>query len=177
MSGYTLSGAAISGDGVYRYKLWRQWAPGHRALFIMLNPSTADAEQDDPTIRRCVSFAKALRCGSLDVVNLFAYRATDPHELAGATDPVGPDNNETIRVAIRQAHVLVAAWGANPAAKGRAERVDEIARREGRMLYALGTTKAGAPRHPLYLPGDAADRLLQWGGVGAGEIGAGSLLS
>lgn len=157
---YTEKGAVITEGGVYRYELWREWVPvvRQRALFIMLNPSTADGSEDDPTIRRCVGFAKALRCQALDVVNLFAYRATDPHELASAVDPVGPGNDKYIRSAIRRAHVCVAAWGANPLAKKRACEVDRLASEVGRSLYSLATSKDGSPRHPLYLPAAAVDQ-------------------
>lgn len=148
--------AVISECGRYRYRLGRAWdhnAPV--ATFIMLNPSTADANIDDPTIRRCLGYARAWGCGSLTVVNLFAWRATDPAELATADDPVGPDNDEWITVAAgnarQQRAPLVAAWGANATP----ERIAPVLTLPGMdRLTALALTKSGQPRHPLYLRAD-----------------------
>jgi hypothetical protein len=154
--------ALISDDGLYRYALGRRWetsldGPG-AAVFVMLNPSTADAEQDDPTIRRCIGFAKALGCGGLHVVNLYAYRATKPADLWLAADPVGPDNDhilgETFRAAVTDMRPVIAAWGAN-ARPDRVADVKRLARSCGLTLRALGITKDGAPRHPLYLRADS----------------------
>lgn len=147
--------AMISTCGRYRYFLFRRWAAkGKTATFIMLNPSTADSRQDDPTIRRCIGFAKREECSALVVVNLFALRATDPAELRRVEDPTGPENVEWVRKAVEQAreHVapIIAAWGANPM----------VGEADGAVLAAigraqcLGLTKAGAPRHPLYVPAD-----------------------
>lgn len=97
MSAYIVTSASISGD--YRYRLGRAWAGGPTCTFIMLNPSTADADQDDPTIRRCVGFAKALGCGALEVVNLYAYRATNPRDLLRQDERVGPENDYWLREA------------------------------------------------------------------------------
>lgn len=149
------SSAVISSDGVYRYALTRVWQPvAHRAVWIMLNPSTADATTDDPTIRRCVAFSKLWGCGGLTVVNLYAWRATDPRELlTAAQDIVGPDNDQTITMALASSAVVVAAWGVH----GKPERVREVtalAALTGRRLRCLGTTKDGHPRHPLYVRGD-----------------------
>lgn len=149
-------GAHISDDGRYRYGLIRRWGDGTAATFVMLNPSTADGEQDDPTIRRCVGFARALGCDALLVVNLYAWRATKPEDLWTAEDPVGPENDYRLERHIRAAasadRPLVAAWGAN----AREDRVRAvIAMRGADRLTALGVTKDGAPRHPLYLPASA----------------------
>lgn len=145
-------GAIISPCGLYRYRLWRRWAPGPTCLFIMLNPSTADAEADDPTIRRCIGFAKREGCGRLDVVNLFALRATRPADL-WATGPDtrigGPQSEIEFHRAVRESDLLVAAWGADTRT---AERW--IIERYGPRLFCLGWTKNGAPRHPLYVKGD-----------------------
>ena len=152
--------ARLSDDGVYRYTLGRRWSAGDdgTAVFVMLNPSTADASVDDPTIRRCIGFAKALGCGGLHVVNLYAYRATKPADLWSAADPIGPENDEVLRDAFLTAYgegsPVIAAWGAN-AEPLRAEFVGTVARAAGVSLSALGVTKAGAPRHPLYLRADA----------------------
>lgn len=147
----TTSHATISEDGRYRYLLKRRWSDGPIATFIMLNPSTADAEQDDPTIRRCIGFAKREGCGALTVVNLMAFRATNPKELLGAIDPVGPDNRGYLVPAIRKGAPVIAAWGAHEAAIGRDAVVREIAEALGKPLVCLGKTKSGAPRHPLYV--------------------------
>jgi hypothetical protein len=161
-------GAVISEDGVYRYSLVRRWAWGldvRPAHFIMLNPSTADAELDDPTIRRCVGFARALGCGGIVVANLYAYRATRPADLWRAADPVGPRNDHILReLAARTAATgapLIAAWGAR-VRPDRVEAVLHLLEAAGArdLLTALGVTKDGAPRHPLYLPSSA--RPEQW---------------
>lgn len=153
--------ARLSDCGTYRYTLGRRWTQdlsAGAAVFVMLNPSTADAEVDDPTIRRCIGFAKALGCGGLHVVNLYAFRATKPADLWKAADPIGPDNDEVLRetfkAAGREARPVIAAWGAN-AAPLRAQFVTTIARAAGASLTALGVTKGGQPRHPLYVPATA----------------------
>jgi hypothetical protein len=151
--------AAISDDGLYRYSLTRIWdacALAAPATFIMLNPSTADAIVDDPTIRRCVAFAKAWGCGGLHVLNLYALRSTDPRGLWTAPDPVGPDNDAHLTdAACRARHYgspLVAAWGMN-AKPGRTLQVRALPCMSA--LRCLGVTKSGAPRHPLYLRSDS----------------------
>lgn len=153
------SSAWFSGCGTYRYRLGRRWglAVDTPVTFVMLNPSTADAREDDPTIRRCIGFARSWGFGRLVVVNLYALRSTDPRGLWRHADPVGPDNDEHLAdaafVAASQDAPLVAAWGAN----ARPDRVAEVlALPHMDRLTALGTTKSGAPRHPLYLRADAA---------------------
>ncbi|MEL6362378.1 MAG: DUF1643 domain-containing protein [Pseudomonadota bacterium] len=147
------SGATLSECGRYRYSLWRKWGPGPICTFVMLNPSTADAVEDDPTIRRCISFAKREGCQGLLVENLFAYRATKPADMIAAEDPVGPTNNAALQGAIRMARErgwpLIAAWGANPFAKKRGQLVAGWGR-----FQCLRKSKSGAPGHPLYVPGD-----------------------
>src|SRR5262245_45087455 len=107
--------AVISDCGRYRYLLRRTWHHlWPRALFIMLNPSTADAEIDDPTIRSCIRLSKAEQYGSIEVVNLFALRATDPAALEGADDPIGPGNDDAIGRAIGRCDLAICAWGAHP---------------------------------------------------------------
>ena len=149
------SGANISDCGLYRYNLWRKWGSGQICTFVMLNPSTADASVDDPTIRRCRNFAKREGCDALLVVNLFAFRATNPKDMFAAIDPVGPDNDAHIRDAVRVAHChdwpVIAAWGANRKARARAAEVMAMIG----QLKALAITKEGAPQHPLYVKGDA----------------------
>lgn len=142
-------GAVISDCGLYRYSLWREWAAGDSVAFIGLNPSTADATLDDPTIRRCIAFAKSWGFGRLVMVNLFAFRATDPKEMMRADDPVGPDNDAALLRECAQARVTVAAWGAGGTHLGR----DRVVRRMLAPMHYLRLTKQGHPGHPLYLPG------------------------
>lgn len=159
----TLRTAWLSEDGVYRYELRRTWGDGRRVLpFIMLNPSTADALVDDPTIRRCAGFARDMGYGGIQVVNLYAYRATDPKQLKANGWPTGgPRNDNLIREVLAGAwlaHIpVIAAWGAHP----QPDRVAWLMDQPGvagpddgsRGLTALRVTKQGAPGHPLYLPG------------------------
>lgn len=114
----------------------------------MLNPSTADATLDDPTIRRCRSFAKAWSLGGLWVVNLYALRATDPRLLKDVEDPVGPENDDAIHDAIVRSRVTCLAWGA-AGGRERVDRVLEILWETGRRPFCLGVTRGGHPRHPL----------------------------
>ena len=145
--------AEIDKTGAYRYRLTRRWKPDKgTVLFVMLNPSTADANVDDPTITRCIGFASKWGYGGLEVANLFAFRATDPMELSRCSDPVGPDNDGHI-VSMRDNHALiVAAWGAN--AKRFSERERDVLSLLG-PVHCLGITKGGYPKHPLYVKGDA----------------------
>lgn len=154
-------GATLSECGLYRYKLWRQWNSAlPRMVFIMLNPSTADATENDPTIRRCIGFAKRERHGGILVLNLFAWRATDPKELLRVEDPVGPDNRGVWfeSMGLAQESPPVVAWGALH--KSLKWREDEAWRVLIRPV-CLGTTKAGHPRHPLYL--SKSTPLNPWG--------------
>src|SRR6185312_12359012 len=132
----TATSAYISDCGRYRYGLGREWDyPAKPALtFIMLNPSTADAEQDDPTIRRCIGFAKRDGFGALTVLNLYALRATDPRELERADDPKGPENDTMLRLHLKRGGTFVAAWGACAFARRRARTVAAMARDEGVVL-------------------------------------------
>ena len=146
--------AILSEDQRYRYRLDRHWgSSGTHATWIMLNPSTADALQDDPTIRRCIAFTKAWGLDGLIVVNLFAFRATDPRQLTRAADPVGPANDDFIRQAVCPWSVVVAAWGANRMADQRTEEVMEILTERAGAVGCLGKTREGYPRHPLYVHG------------------------
>lgn len=147
--------AEVSGDGVYRYELGRSWDESKPSLeWIMLNPSTADADVDDPTIRRCIGFAKRDGFGSIIVHNLYALRATNPKTLLDCHIIEAFGDNE--RWLSRQcADVTVAAWGANPAAEAWMKCV--LWRgvfRSRPLLLCLGQTASGAPRHPLYVKGD-----------------------
>lgn len=145
--------AVLSECGTYRYLLRRTWdAAKPRALFVMLNPSTADAEIDDATIRSCIRLSKGLGYGSFEVVNLFAFRATDPADMAKATDPIGPNNDWTIEAALLRCDIAICAWGAHPMAGGdRGRQVRSLLRSRRSAVFCLGKTKAGAPKHPLYI--------------------------
>lgn len=133
----------------YRYSLWRECIGGEGyAMFVGLNPSTADETQDDPTIRRCIAFAKAWGYAGLCMTNLFAFRATDPKDMKAAADPVGPDNNKHIGILAQRAGVVVAAWGANGTHLGRDA---EVLAMLDQALHCLALTKDGHPCHPLYL--------------------------
>lgn len=146
-------GADLSPDRVYRYALWRRWehnAP--YALFIGLNPSTADETEDDPTIRRCKRFAADWGYGAIYMANLFAQRATDPKEMVAHSSPVGEENDSYLRRLAHCAGVVVFAWGAHGGHMHRDKRVEEMLASYNPMC--LGTTKAGKPRHPLYIKAD-----------------------
>jgi hypothetical protein len=145
--------------GPYRYLLSRRWGPGAPALFVMLNPSTADDTSDDPTIRRCIGFARRWGAPAVEVVNLYALRATRPRDLFAHAAPVGPDNDAAIADAAARAAAIVVAWGAHGARD--AARVRCVVGLLGaRRLACLGTSRGGEPRHPLYLPTRARRR--QW---------------
>ncbi|WP_018390874.1 DUF1643 domain-containing protein [Ancylobacter sp. FA202] len=185
---YVAKGATVSACGRFRYRLWREWrlhpAPSlwsmwtdddgsplldgegdpvgwpKACIFVMLNPSTADGEQDDPTIRRCVGFARAWGYDRMEVINLFAHRATDPRALLAlndADDPVGPDNRgafANVLFGSCPVGLVVCAWGAHGGHLGQDETA--LGWIGSHKRFALGLTKAGHPRHPLYV-GSAAD--------------------
>lgn len=144
--------AVLSDCGRYRYLLRRSWDHTKpRALFVMLNPSTADAEIDDATIRSCIRLSRGMNYGSFEVVNLFAWRATDPAELVKADDPVGPNNDGVIDAAIGRCDSVICAWGAHQMASSRGRAVWGAIRSRRPAAFCLGTTKAGMPKHPLYI--------------------------
>lgn len=155
--------ATFSDDRRYRYRLTRVWQNHHAPellVFVMLNPSTADADQDDPTIRRCMGFAQRDGFDGISVVNLYAFRATDPkallREIDAGRDAIGQGgvNDEAIRAAAAAAADVVCAWGTR-ARHGRDRRVLDLLEPLCRPL-CLGTTQAGHPRHPLYVRADQA---------------------
>ena len=136
----------------YRYSLTRVWAPsGRKALFIMLNPSTATEVQNDPTVERCERRARALGFGAFRVTNIFAWRDTDPRAMRAAADPVGSANDAAILDGVAWADQVVAAWGAHGVHMDRGRHVEALLRATRRPLYHLGLTQAGHPRHPLYI--------------------------
>lgn len=196
---YIAAGATISACQTYRYRLWREWRLHPRpaqwemwvdeddqpvvdgagaqlgeplaCVFVMLNPSTADGAQDDPTIRRCVSFARREGFDRLEVVNLFAYRATKPTDLFDASpqiDILGWENQHYIAKALDRAGLIICAWGVH----GNYSLQDDFvlgwiteANFRDAPVMCLGTTKEGHPRHPLYVPKDAP--LVPFRGQGA----------
>jgi hypothetical protein len=147
---YVDAGADIRGRRKqYRYALWRIWdSELPRVLFIGLNPSTADAERDDPTLVRCVGYARSWGYGGVYTANLFAWRATDPRDLKLAAAPVGPDNDRVIQSLAKRADKVIAAWGNGGVWRNRAARVRELLPE----LYYLKLNQGGQPAHPLYLP-------------------------
>ncbi len=162
MTAAVQSMAVLSDCGGYRYMLGRRWGdPATQALvWVMLNPSTADASVDDPTIRRVVRFTRDAGFPAAIVLNLYGLRATDPAELRGHPDPVGPGNDAALEH-LTQDHNVVVAWGAF-ADTQRDGRVAEVLNGplKDRHLLCLGTTKHGHPRHPLYVP--AAQQLVEY---------------
>lgn len=139
----------------YRYSLEREWnldAP--RIGFIMLNPSTADATKNDPTIRRCIRFAQFWGYGAIEVVNLFAYRATNPDQLRCVADPIGSENTYYLLNMIQQVEAIVVAWGN----QGNFRQQNQVVTRllSNHSVYCLGMTRLRHPRHPLYVRSDTA---------------------
>ena len=168
--------AVISPCRQYRYALSRRWSPGERVIFVMLNPSTADAHEDNPTLRKCMAFARRWGFGGLWLGNLFAWRSWDPQTLKTATDPIGPHNDAALTWMAEDAATIVLAWGAGPGGaeitrliEQRAETVQQLLLRgpsNSRTLLHIGeATQAGHPRHPLYLAGNL--ELIPHGLVGA----------
>ncbi|KIN75242.1 DUF1643 domain containing protein [Sulfitobacter noctilucae] len=155
------STAVYSTCEAYRYSLTREWdADGRRLTFVMLNPSTATEVQNDPTVERCERRARHLGFGAFRVTNIFAFRATDPREMRRAADPVGPDNDTALTEAVEWADHIIAAWGTHGAHGGRGPEVATLLHRLGKPLFHLGLSKAGHPKHPLYLP--YAQAPIEW---------------
>jgi len=144
--------AVISECGRYRYRLSRQWGDDRSVLFIMLNPSVANHEIDDPTIRRCIGFAKAWGFGGLRVGNLFAYRATDPAALKAVSDPCGPENSWHLLLMAKGSDTTVCAWGRRGEWRSRDRAVVELLCRAGIRPMMLAKPDKHYPMHPLYLP-------------------------
>jgi hypothetical protein len=145
--------AVFDVSGRYRYRLTREWdATLPRITFVMLNPSTADHRRDDPTIRRCIGFALAWGYGGVEVLNLFAWRATKPPDLRRAPAPVGPANDRHLRAAARRSARVIVAWGIHGTWQNRDQAALALLRRHGCAPLCLGLTRDGQPRHVLYLP-------------------------
>lgn len=164
-SGASFGERDATGESPWRYRLWR-YVDGaddlRQVTFIMLNPSTADALKDDPTVRRCLGFARSWGYGRLAVVNLFALRATNPHHLTNPNVcPIGPENDGHILTEARDADLVVAAWGARGNFMGRAGFVLAMLRRNGIDVHCIRRTKHGHPEHPLYLPSALTPSMYQ----------------
>jgi hypothetical protein len=158
-----ISDAVISADGLYRYWLLREWDPSKpRMASFMLNPSTADAENPDPTLTRNIGFAKAWGFGGLELTNVYAYRTPSPKvlraEMQKGVDVVGLSNLQYVTRSFQRCARVMVAWGAAPWAQEQARAtLDRVFATAGRLdLYAYRLTKSGAPEHPLYLPSDVA---------------------
>ncbi|WP_108483681.1 DUF1643 domain-containing protein [Oceaniglobus ichthyenteri] len=152
LKGDAASIATYSDCEFYRYDLTRTWDDtGRRIAFVMLNPSTATEVQNDPTVERCERRARALGYGAFSVTNIFAWRDTDPKKMRAAPDPVGPANDAAILAAADWAETVLCAWGTHGAHLGRGAQVETLLRATGKPLSHLGLSKAGHPKHPLYI--------------------------
>lgn len=164
---YSGSGVWFSPCETYRYMLWRKWGEGPRCLFVMLNPSTADGTKDDPTIRRCVGFARAWGFDGIEVANIFALRSPNPEDLYGGfVDPIGPENDSHIMSAAAGAGRVVCAWGNHGRLAGRGATVLAMMLAAGVEPWCFKLTKStrtkpGQPEHPLYQPRAAQLRRLE----------------
>lgn len=146
------TGADFSDDRKYRYRLYRIWDETKPpAVFVMLNPSTADEIENDPTIERCQQRSIMMGYGGIVAVNLFAWRSTDPQTLYDLYDPSGPNNDRYIREAAMEAGVVVCGWGKHGMLRGRGLDVLRLLRETGVVPHALKINKDGTPAHPLYL--------------------------
>ena len=151
-------GACFSRTRTFRYSLYRIWDKNlPLAMFVGLNPSTADENEDDPTVRRCAGFARSWGYGGLLMTNLFAYRSTDPEGLFAARDPVGPGNDDFLARTASRSSIIVAAWGNYGTYLQRSTRVRTLLPN----MHHLRLTQSGQPSHPLYLPGKLKPTLWQ----------------
>ncbi|MER9706091.1 DUF1643 domain-containing protein [Mesorhizobium sp. M0204] len=152
--------ATFSPCRTWRYRLERRWAPGPKAAFILLNPSTADETKDDPTIRRCIGFAKAWGFGGLVLGNIFALRSTDPRGLYSHADPVGPGNDAALFAIAREADKVICGWGTHGALYRRGDMVRLALLHKGATPLALKVTAGGFPGHPLYISADTVPKVF-----------------
>lgn len=151
MSLFEQSGAVFSPCRRYRYRLWRTWGEAAPAVFVMLNPSTADEIENDPTVERCERRARAMGFGGLRVANIYALRSTDPTALYTSDDPVGPENDAAILESVAGAGLVVCAWGAHGNLHQRGENVLQLLRATGVTPHYLKLNNDGTPKHPLYV--------------------------
>lgn len=142
------SGAVLSYDKKYRYALWRRWDPTLKTImFIMLNPSTADETKNDPTIHKCMEYAKRWGYGTLLVGNVYAYRSSDPRVLSTIQNPIGELCDSYIYEMAKHSDMIIAAWGNNIISDNRVNAIRAITGK----LYCLEKSKSRHPKHPLYL--------------------------
>jgi hypothetical protein len=144
-----IKGAQFSDCRKYRYALWRTWENDSHVTFIGLNPSTADETDDDPTIRRCINFAKSWGFGGIEMLNLFAFRATSPKEMMKCSEPIGSENNDFLKMYLNKGGPNIACWGNYGEYLNREKEVIELLGKSN--LSILGLTGKGQPKHPLYL--------------------------
>ena len=149
MTKYTAHGAIFSPDRTYRYTLWRVWGEGPFVHFILLNPSTANEIDNDPTVERCERRARRWGYGGMHLTNIFAYRSTSPWTLYKMYDPIGPDNNKSIIKAMAESSCTICGWGTHGKLLNRHDSVKELIKFY--IVYALRVNKNGIPTHPLYL--------------------------
>jgi hypothetical protein len=145
-----ISSAVFSDCRIYRYSLWRRWSEGPFALFICLNPSTADETNDDPTVRRCINYSKDWGYGAFCMANIFAYRETSPKKMMLAKEPIGPDNDNTLKDLAKKAGIIIAGWGTHGKHLNRGAEVIKLIPN----LQCLHFNKDKSPGHPLYLKAD-----------------------
>lgn len=147
------SGAVFSADDRYRYLLYRSWSNNPSVNFVMLNPSTADEIDNDPTVERCQRRADAMGFGGLIVTNIFAFRATDPKEMKAESCPIGEENDAWLLAAASWCDMIVCAWGSHGSHKGRSASVKQLLKSNyPDKLHYLRLTQRGQPQHPLYIP-------------------------
>lgn len=156
------SGAIFSDDRKYRYSLWRTWDESKPLLnYCMLNPSTADEKENDPTIERCVRRAQLMGYGGIIITNIFALRSTDPKALKKVRDPVGWENDKYIIDATTLCKMTICGWGKHGSLHSRGEKVLETLKFWGNKVYALRVNKDGSPAHPLYIGYDVKPLTLR----------------
>ena len=157
---YLQSGATFSPNRLYRYSLWRVWDDSLSFLNVIgLNPSVADERNDDPTIRRCLDFARRWGYGGLYMTNLFAFRATDPIHMLRYSEPVGMDNNSVIGDIAVNSGMVLCAWGKDGVHQGRQAYVMDLL--SDHKLYCLGENKNRTPKHPLYIAAETKPRIFR----------------
>lgn len=157
------TGAQFSPCRKYRYLLWRIWNESRDRLctWILLNPSTANENRDDPTIKRCMRRAVNDGWGGLLVVNLFGWRSTFPMSLVKAADPIGSENDNAILRAVQGVGIVLCGWGRHGKIQSRDERVLRLLREVNAKPYALSFNSDGTPKHPLYVPYSTSPVLME----------------
>ena len=160
LSLFDQTGAVFSSCEKYRYRLWRHWEKNGKPTlaWILLNCSTATASANDPTVERCERRARMMGFGGVEVVNIFAYRATDPLVMKAQEDPIGPDNDRAILEAIADCGMVICGWGTHGAHMNRGREVTSMLISKGVDLHCLTITEGGHPGHPLYVGYDVVPK-------------------